>query len=205
MNWDELKSAWTRQTAPALAGGSMKELEREFVAKQRRRGRTLFWRDIREAAAGVLVAAVFARTAWAMGAAGWPIGFAVLLLLGQSGFFVRERFRARQRMAPVDTPLLPRLEVEIREQERQLDLLRNVGRWYVAPLLAAAVIFGATVVMNAPVPWIGRLIAGAAMAAILALGTWVVIHLNRYAAERVIAPALEELRSQRAQLLKIEV
>ena len=145
MNWNEMKGVWQGQSGPALAAARLAELEREFTARQRKFARMRFWRDVSEAAAGVLVAAVMASVGWRMGAAGWPIGLAVLAILGLSAFFVRERVRARRAEAAPGAALRERVEREYAELQRQHWLLSRVAGWYLGPSFLAGGIFGATV------------------------------------------------------------
>lgn len=197
MNWNDLKEMWGRQNPPAWSAGQWDEIEREFVIKQRKLGRTLFWRDVREAVAGVFVAAVFANAGWQMGRGGWPIALSVLLMLGLSGFFVSERLRVRRQRLAAESPVLARLEAEIAEQRRQRRLLSGVMSWYVGPCLAAAAIFVVTVLVNAPLPAMARVILGGFMAAILAATAWGVNLLNRRAVREVVEPRLRELEELR--------
>jgi hypothetical protein len=161
--------------------------------------RGLFWRDGREAAAGLVAAGVFAYTGWLMGRQGWPIGFAVALMLGLTGFFVRERVRAHRRRLGADATLLAKLEADTAELRHQRRLLLSVGKWYLAPCIAAGTIFGGTTMVGAPIALSAKLLAGVIMLLILTLTCWGVWALNRCAARRTLEPRLRELEAlQRA-------
>jgi len=204
MNFDDLKDLWARQSLPEWNAPDLAALGREFSAKQRKLTRMLFWRDVREAALGIMVAAIIGRTGWQMGAKGWPVAFAVLLLLGLSGFFVRERIRARRTQPALDAALLVRLDAEIAEQRRQHHLLSHVTGWYLAPILSAGAIFGATVLAHAPVPLVVRLAAGAVMIVILTACGAATVWLNRRAVRQIIEPQLRELEAWRRNLISSE-
>jgi hypothetical protein len=204
MNWDEMKEAWNRQPLPAWTPPDLAALEREFAAKQRKMSRGLFWRDVREAAAGVFVAGVFANIGWRMGRDGWPIAVAVLVLLGLSGFFVLERLRVRRRRLPADVSLLAKIDAEIAEQRRQYVLLSQVGWWYLGPCLLAAAIFGGTILAHAPVPKAPLLLAAAFTALVFALCGWGVIAINRRVVRKVIQPQLQQLEQWRQNLISSE-
>ncbi|HYP18059.1 MAG TPA: hypothetical protein VEQ65_12680 [Opitutus sp.] len=204
MNWEEMEKTWADQRAAAWPAERLAALEQEFTAKQRKLGRTLFWRDVREAAVGIFAAAVIARTGWQMGAQGWPVVIAVVLLLGLSGFFIRERIRVRRAQPAADVPLLARLDAEIAEQRRQHRLLSRVATWYLAPILAAGAVFGATVLVNAPLPLAARLAVGALMVAILAGCGAGTLWLNRRVVRLAIEPQLRELESWRKNLTPAE-
>jgi hypothetical protein len=204
MNWDDLRKVWDQQILPEWTAPDLAQLEREFSMKQRKMTRMLFWRDIREAALGIFVAAIIARTGWKMGAQGWPVAFAVIMLLGLSAFFIRERFRARRAQPAFDAPLLVRLDAEIAEQRRQHHLLSHVVGWYLGPILSAGAIFGATILVRAPLPVMPRLAAGAMMIVILAVSGVATVWLNRRVVKRVVEPQLRELEAWRQNLITSE-
>ena len=201
MNWNELKTTWASQKLTTTPLTDPEALRRDFEAKRRRFARTFFWRDVREAAAGLFVAGVFAYVGWQMGRVGWPIALAVVLMLGLTGFFVRERFRAHQQKVGADASLVAKLEAEIAELRRQRGLLLNVGTWYLAPCMGAAAIVAATALIHAPKPLAAKLAAGAIMLILLALVSWGVWALNRWAVRKCLDPRLEELKKLHQSLL----
>ena len=162
---------------------------------------TLFRRDIVEAAAGLFVSGVFAYTGWQMGQMGWPIGLAVVLMLGLTGFFIRERVRAHRLRLDADAPLLAKIEADLAELRHQRRLLLSVGKWYLAPCIAAAVIFGGTTMVHAPIVLSAKLLAGVIMLLVLALTCWGVWALNRRAVRKQLEPRLEELEKLHQALL----
>ena len=201
MNWNELKTTWASQKLTTTPLTDPEALRRDFEAKRRRFARTFFWRDVREAAAGLFVAGVFAYVGWQMGRVGWPIALAVVLMLGLTGFFVRERFRAHRQKVGADASLVAKLEAEIAELRRQRGLLLNVGTWYLAPCIGAAAIVAATTLIHAPRPLAAKLLAGLIMLIFLALVSWGVWALNRWAVRKQIDPRLEELEKLHQSLL----
>jgi hypothetical protein len=201
MNWDDLKTIWNRQNMPAGPAADLAALERGFETKRRRLARGLFRRDIVEAAAGLFVSGVFAYTGWQMGRMGWPIGLAVVLMLGLTGFFIRERVRAHRLRLGADAPLLAKIEADLAELRHQRRLLLSVGKWYLAPCIAAAVIFGGTTMVHAPIVLSAKLLAGVIMLFVLALTCWGVWALNRWAVRKQLEPRLEELEKLHQALL----
>ncbi len=193
MNWNDLKTIWSGQKLSADPGADQAELQRTFETKRRKLARGLFWRDMREAAAGLFVAGVFAYTWWQMGKQGWPIGFAVVLMLGLTGFFVRERVRAHQQRLGADAPLLAKIEADLAELRHQRRLLLSVGNWYLAPCIVAAAVVSCTALVHAPIALSAKLLAGVIMLLILALTCWGVWALNRWAVRKCLEPRLEEL------------
>src|SRR5208283_2917849 len=146
MNWNDYEAIWKRQELPVGAGADLATLRGAFEKKRRKLAATLFMRDILEAVAGVFASGVFAYSWWPVGREAWPMVFAIALILGISGFFVRERFRAhRLRLGP-DVPLVAKVEADIAELRHQRHLLLNIWSWYLAPCGGAIAIGGATVV-----------------------------------------------------------
>jgi hypothetical protein len=201
MNWNDLKTVWSSQDLPAGPGVDLATLQRSFETKRRKLARGLFRRDVVEAVAGLLVSGVFAYTGWQMGKEGWPIALAVVLMLGLTGFFVQQRVRAHRQRLGSDAPLLAKLEADLAELRHQRRLLLNVGKWYLAPCIAAAAVVAGTAIVHAPVVLSAKLLAGASMLVLLALTCWGVWALNRCAVRKQIEPRLEELEKLHRALL----
>ena len=202
MNWDDVKSAWRRQNEPRLSEADLASLRQSLEAKQRKLARTLFWRDIREAAAGLFVAGVFALRGWRGGRSYWPLAVSVALVLGVTGFFIAERIRSRRQRLGAGASLLAKVEAGLAELRRQRRLLLNVSLWYIAPLFVAWAIGFLTSLANTPAH---RHRHPVFLVCYLLIGipfmTWGVRALNHRAVRRKIEPRLAELESLRADLL----
>jgi hypothetical protein len=194
MNWNDLEVIWRRQELPAGADADLDDLKRTFDSKRRKLAATLMVRDISEASAGLLGAAAFSFFGWKMGRTGWPIAVAVLLVLGVTGFFVRERFRAhRNRLGP-DASLRDKLAAEIAELQHQRSLLAKVGTWYLAPIAGAIVIVAGTITFNAPAYALAaNWIFLSFYAVFCTLLFWWVWALNRRTVRKRLEPRLAEL------------
>jgi MFS family permease len=213
MNWNDYEAIWKRQELPVGVHADFAVLRETFEKKRRRLSATLFARDLLEAAAGVFVSGVFAYTWWQMGRGGWPMAFAIALILGVSGFFVRERVRAHRLQLGADVPLIAKVEADIAELRHQRRLLLNIWSWYLLPCIGAIAIFGATVVrllIVSPPPgvilsalwehpaalaWIILYVA-----VILPLCFWGVWTINRRAVRKQLEPRLEELEKLHREL-----
>ncbi len=205
MNWNDYEAIWKRQELPVGAAADLATLKDTFETKRRKLAATLFARDLLEAGAGLLVAGVFLFTWWKMGKEGWPMVFAIALILGVSGFFARERFRARLLRLGADAPLLAKVEADIAELRHQRRLLLNIWSWYLAPISAAMVIVCATLVrilvFKGPPGFLSTLWEHPAalawiilyFAVVLPLCFWGAWALNRRAVRKGIEPRLEEL------------
>jgi hypothetical protein len=212
MNWNDYEAIWKRQALPVGATADVAELRHTFEAKRRKLAATLFVRDALEASAGLLVTGVFTFVWWHLGREGWPIGVAILLMLGVTGFFVRERIRThRQRLGP-EASVLARLEAELAELRHQRRLLLNVWVWYLAPCAVAILCFGLAVVrkmtLDLPPGFFSKLLENPLLVAgilgycavFLPLLFWGVWAMNRRAVRRNIEPRIEELEKLRQEL-----
>ncbi len=202
MNWSDYEAVWKRQEPPAGADADLSDLRETFATKSQKLSRRLFWRDIREAAAGLVVAGFFVSFEWRGGKAYWPVGFAVLLILGLTAFFFLERIRARRERLGPDAPLLAKLEADMAELRRQRRLLLHVASWYLAPCFAAILIVVATIYANLPVPvrQKSHVFLGCYLVSVVLI-YWGVWALNRQAVRKKIEPRLLELERLRADLL----
>lgn len=206
MKWSELEAIWRRQkeAGPGLAG--LADPTHDFEAKSRRRAASLFWRDVREASACLIVAAVFAYLGWQGGRAYWPLGLCVVLTLGLMAFFIRERIRVHRLRPGRGATLLTKVNADIAELQHQRQLLWNVTGWYLAPLAVAEFILLGTVVFNK----LDRLhsakaqLALAGVVVLLVVLFWGVRALNHWAVRRAIDPWLIELKRTREDLLSPE-
>lgn len=203
MNWNDLGLVWRRQNLPLAAGADLASLTRAFETSSRKLARKLFWRDLREVAAGLLLIWFCARTLWHGGKAYWPFALALLLMLGLMAFFLRERIRARRMRPEPNTPVLAKLEGDIVELRHQRRLLINVATWYLAPCGVSWAIGLATLVINDPDYRLGRhhpirLVCYIIGGLLLGWGIWA---LNRRAARKKIEPRIVELEKLRNDLL----
>jgi hypothetical protein len=146
MNWNDWEFVWRRQPLPAGKNADLDVLLRTFEAKRLKTARMLFLRDVMEAAAGVLVAAALAGIWISRGPSAWPIGAAMVLVLGVSGCFVRERLRAQQHRVSPHASLRVKIEAELAELRHQRLRLRRIWLWYLGPIGAAIGIVFATLV-----------------------------------------------------------
>jgi len=209
MNWNDYEAIWKRQELPVGALADLANLKETFEPKRRKLAATLFARDLLEAGAGLLVAGTMAKVWWHMGPQGWPLGGAMALVLAISGFFLRERFRARQlRLAPGAT-LLAKVESDLRELQHQRHLLLSLCRWYLGPCLAAMAIFGYTVMRAIPpsfwsalwshpaaLAWIGLYVA-----LVLPACFWGIWAANRRVVRQGVEPRIAELEKLRRDLV----
>lgn len=202
MNWNDYEAIWKRQPLPIGAGADLAQLHATYEAKRRKMAATLLVRDLTEAGAGLLGAAAFGFIWWKTGPAAWPMGLAIGLILGVTGFFVRERFRARRLRVGDDAPLLVRIEADLAELRHQHRLLRTIWRWYLGPISTAVLICHFTLYFQKPEPQRDPVI-GAGFVMFYALCFWFAWWLNHQAARKQLEPRLAELEKLHQDLLAI--
>jgi len=213
MNLNDYEAVWKRQELPVGANADIAALRETFETKRRKAAATLFARDLLEGLTGVFVSGVFAYVWWQVGREGWPLVFAIALVLGVSGFFVRERFRAHRIRLGAEASMLTKVEADIAELHHQRRLLLNLWSWYLMPLAAAIVVvsltLGRVLMIKAPpvffttlrenpvaLFWIVLYFAG-----VLPLCFWGAWAINRRAVRKQIDPRLAELEKLHADLL----
>lgn len=196
---------WKRQEQPRGADADVAQLAQTFDATSRHFARTLFWRNLGEASAGLVVAVVFTLVALRLKHVAWPVFLAVGLVLAVSGFFLWEMARARRMRARPDAPLPVKVAGDIAELRHQRRLLLSLRGWYLLPLAAAMVLFGVSVGLNDPMSAyllkepivIGALATYAGLCAGLFGVVWMA---NRTAVRQRVEPRLAELEKLRDAL-----
>lgn len=212
MNWNDYEAVWKRQELPTGADADLANLRETFETKRRKLAATLLVRDFAEGATGLFVSGLLTYFWWRLGKEGWPMVFAILLVLGVSGFFARERYRAHRGRLGADVPLLTKIEADIAELGHQRHLLLNIWWWYLSPLAAAIIIVCAAMLRLVPhgtlaslrqhptaVAWIVFYFA-----VVLPLCFWGAWLINRRAVRKSIEPRLAELEKLHRDLLSSE-
>ncbi len=203
MNLNDWEFIWKRQPLPIGGGADIEKLKQTFEASHRRMARAFLVRDVTECAAGLFVSAVFGFVGWNMGRQGWPFVIVVGLCLGVTGFFIRERFRARGRLIDPAATVVAKLESDLEELRHQRRLLSNIVSWYIAPIFVACLIVMATITAHSPLgslqraPWF---MAGMLLFMVgVNVGVWA---LNRLAVKRQLDPRIAELEKLRDEFLR---
>jgi len=126
---DVLKSVWQNQKTEGIrmSADDLRRKAKQFHGK-------ILWRNLREYLAVLAVAALFGfefwRTTDVLARAGFALTIAGMLYL------VWQLYRkGSSRALPAEMGLASGLEFFKRELERQRDLLQNVGKWYLGPLV----------------------------------------------------------------------
>ena len=112
----------------------------ELRSRMHRFERRIFWRNLREYAAGVVVLIVFGYYEWLFPALLQRIG-STLTIAGTLYVMYQLHRRASARISPADAGMKSCLEYHRQELERQRDALRAVWSWYLLPFVPGMAVF----------------------------------------------------------------
>lgn len=203
MNPDELKNIWEQQP---LSSSEVVRLTPEVIwrlaSETARFKRTIFWRDVREWLATIFIAGVFLYSAFGVyDRIDWSMVAAAMIACVPMTYVA---FRRPKSLVPeINASLADHLRNAIANVQRQLELLRSVSRWYLAPLAFSAAIVLVDLFFKVPVPSRGRIfliipfLLGAAVFAAVFYGSW---KINHYAARKHLEPRLRELKQTLADV-----
>jgi hypothetical protein len=212
MNWNDYEAVWKRQELPVGAGSDIGMLKNTFEIKRRKQAAALVVRDWAEASAGIVGSLAYARIWWSIGREAWPLAIAMILILGVTAFFVKERMRTHRNRLGAQAPLLAKLSADIAELNHQRHLLLTLWWWYLGPIALAIAIASFTILrvaiiqlppellatlLQQPLIWALLIITVGGIGCLLWFG-WV-INLN--AVRKRIEPRLTELEKLQRSLL----
>jgi len=201
MNIEELQNLWRGQNAPEpIAPRALELTVMNLQAEDRTFAREIWLRDLREAAASLVVSGFFAAIAVSAGGEGrtsWPLWTASIIPLVVMGFLFLDRMRHRHLQPAAGDTLVGELERTLARLQHQERLVSNVIWWYLLPLVAAIGIVGLDGVREtgAPIP-VQFLLGGLMLTLIAWVGRWVWCR-NRDSLNSTLRPRIAELLRER--------
>lgn len=202
MNWNDYEAAWKRQPLPKGASAEVADLRATFETKRRKLSASTRVRDWSEFSACLVVVTAYILFWRKAGAAGWPMGGAIALILFVAAFFVRERRRARRMRLGAGASLLDKVNADLAELRHQCHLVRDLWTWYLAPTAGALAIHFWVIVRRAPA-WSPLhdpgIVAGFGL--FFALILWFVWFINQRASRTRLESRIAELEKLRDNLL----
>ncbi len=202
MTLDELDREW-RATNEAAA---TKEQREQLIAATSRRVERLwgciFGRDVRETIAAVFVIIFFglycylAPTDYVVPkiGAGFLVCWALFII------YKLHRTRTIQQPASLDAPVCEFCRIELDRLDRQIQLLRSVLWWYIAPCMVGVNIVFTGSLLPSGVGTIALGIASLCYGLFTLLLAWWLYALNRRAVAKELLPARNELANLLSQL-----
>jgi hypothetical protein len=202
MNWNDYEAVWKRQELPVGSNADIASLVATFEAKSRKLHAVVQASDFAEAGAGLVVATAYAFFWWQAGRTGWPLAFAIALILGVTGFFLRERLRARRTRMGADAPMLEKIDADLRVLRRRCHLVRTMWIWYLGPCAGAMAIQIGLIIHRSP-PWdpIREPAVFIGFCTFFALMFWFAWTINHRAVRKRIEPRIEELEKLRREII----
>ena len=140
MTFDELQKRWKEDDSAQRVNIEVGRLLREVRRNKRSFEAAVFWRDVREVLAAVLVGAYFLYSGvkdpmW------WSLILLGMLSLGVGAFFVVDRIIQKRRRPKQGDSFKSCVENSLLEIKHQIWLLRNVFWWYLLPIVVGVAIY----------------------------------------------------------------
>lgn len=125
----DMKNVWQSQPTepPRIRPGEVRRKMNKFE-------RRIFWRNVREYAAGLLVIAIFGYYEWRFNTLLVRLGSG-MIIAGTLYVMYQLHRRASTRPAPADLGSSTCIEFHRKSLERQRDALRAVWSWYLLPFV----------------------------------------------------------------------
>jgi hypothetical protein len=188
MNASELEHLWQRQQGIEPSPENIAQIAGSVSALDRKFRRRIWWRDLREIAAVLILAVWFGLSGQT-----WLRWLAVASILFVAAWIIRSRIVVRpDREMP---SVIERLQQMIRETETQIHLLRSVLWWYLLPCAVALFVM----VLDSP-PRNFRSSQLLISVGPLILFFLAIYWLNQWAVRKKLVPQRENLRHVLAEL-----
>jgi hypothetical protein len=200
MTFNELQKTWQKDTSSSKLTIDSNLLLQEVKRNKEFFESAIFWRDVREVAAGTFAilgllgfAVFFFYRALMLAALGSTV--AALFALWVVLFFIFDRTIQRKRHPSRDKSLTACIEDSLAQVNHQIWLLKNVLWWYLLPPGIGIVICFGFFAWQGHIAGKPVLIAILKNLAFIALIFWGVYLLNRRAVRKDLMPRKQELES----------
>jgi hypothetical protein len=140
MDSDLYQQAWHAQSSQTRVTIDADLLLKEVQRSQRHFRATIFWRDFREVAVGLLMLPLWFYLGSSLSLP-WTWYLVVPAIIWVAGFILMDRIRHKQKPGKPGDPLLECVQASLTQLEHQIWLLRNVFWWYLLPFTIAILAF----------------------------------------------------------------
>ncbi len=142
MNWNEVEALW-KESVPKGADASPAKLLEVVSQRSRKFRRQVAWRNVREVAGGLAVAAIFGWFAFRQTDAVQSVGMGVIAASGVWIAVYLLKFGSSGKPPDPDADLSTYCRLLSEDYGRQVRLLRRVKYWYLLPpYLGYLIVFG---------------------------------------------------------------
>ena len=201
MTFNELqKNYWQKDAAASKLAIDSDMLIREVKRNKEAFESSIFWRDFREVAVGLIMAGVFLRSAFKPENNIWITGSLVIVALAclyVAGFLLVDRRLQRKKDPKHTDPLLACIESSLTQVNHQIWLLQNVFWWYLLPPGIGIALFFAVTTWNLckalPARNVLPMFGAVLLFVLLVFGG--VYWLNQYAVRKGLTPRKDELEA----------
>src|SRR3972149_1923598 len=199
MNPDKYQQAWQAQSSQTSVTIDTDLLRKEVQRNQRSFRSSIFWRDFREIAVGIVMLPVWFYLGSALSLP-WTWYLAVPAGLWLIGFFLVDRRLHKQRPTEPGEPLLESVRKSLAEMEHQIWLLRNVFWWYLLPFTIPIQAFFAHTALLMSDNWLAALGSATPYFLFLVVLYYFIDYLNQRAVRVDLVPRRQELLALLASL-----
>lgn len=198
MSFDDLQHQWQAHDHGAKLALNCELLLQEVRHNHRAMQASLFWRDLVEVLAAILVALGFGSHAWRKHE--WTLAVSALGALFVALFLVVDRWTQHRRRPASDDSMRSCVQASLVQVRHQIWLLRNILWWYLLPLFLGVFLFLGSLAWNERnAGWL-PLFSLAMIALVFLLTVWGVYWLNQRAIKKTLEPRRVELELLLASL-----
>lgn len=198
MNFEDLQKAWQSQNPGGSVTKSTDILLEEVRQNQQQFRSTIFWRDVREVGVAFLLVAFFGYVGLKRG--DWTYGLIGFACFGVGAFMLIDRWRQRQKQPVTNDSLKACAESSLLEVNHQIWLLKNVGWWYLLPIVGALGISTGVSVWHSHHHRVLVVLGGCVYLLIVVLVYWGIYWLNQLAVRKELIPRRKKLETLLASL-----
>ncbi len=192
MDPDKYQQAWQADAAQTRVTINADLLLNEVRRSHQEFQSTIFWRDVREVGASLLMIPFWFLLGITLSLP-WTWYLTVLALVWVTGFILVDRRRYPQRQSEPGEPLLYYVKESLTQLEHQIWLLRNVFWWYLLPFsISIMAFFSHTAWKSFGVWWVFLIVVGLSGLFLFVLYGWV-YRLNQRAVRMQLEPRRQEL------------
>jgi CubicO group peptidase (beta-lactamase class C family) len=199
MDFDSFQKAWQSQASQTRVTIDADLLRREVQRSQQSFRATIFHRDFRELAVGLVTLPLWFYLGHRYSLP-WTWWLAIPAITWVCLFIVVDRIRHKQRPSEPGEPLLDCVNSSLTQVEHQIWLLRNVFWWYLLPFTIPIMAFFMQVAWKRSSTFWMFVLALTPYAIFLLVLYWFLYWLNQHAVRRSLVPRRAELLTLRASL-----
>jgi hypothetical protein len=198
MSFEDLQNTWRSQDAAGAVTINVDALLNEVRRNQRHFRATVFWRDVREVGAALVLAVFFSYQGFLHHQ--WAEYVVAFACLGVGIFMMADRLIQRRKQPATNNSLKTCIESSLDQVNHQIWLLKSVFWWYLLPLGAALGILISYWSWQTRNSGLKAVIVWLISALIIALVYWGIYRLNQSAVRNDLEPRRRELETLLANL-----